>query len=60
MYSSEMICLNAAGQCELDLLATCLVSQNYVGDFVQTLFGQLVEFDSPTFGVAVASGGLKQ
>lgn len=59
-YPSEVSCSQAAGQVELDQLATCLVGQNSIGDFVETLFEQSVEFDSLTFGVAVVAGGLKK
>lgn len=54
-YLSQISC-STVGQ--LDLPATCLAGQNSLGNFVEVLVQQLVEFDSLTFGVAVASGGL--
>lgn len=44
-YPSEMSCLPPAGHFELDLLATCSVDWNSVGDFVEILFEYLAEFD---------------
>lgn len=51
---------HAAVQIDLDQFATCLVkSQTSSGDFVEALFGLVVEFDWPTSGLVEAAGNSK-